>query len=427
MLFIVPHGNLSPTMEARVSLTTRVVAGLALGLGLGLALRTTGLGEPIAAWVEPVGTIWINAIRMTILPLVMSLIVVGIIEVGDPRRIGRLGTLSIGLFLFMLSTLALITALAAPPLFSFLNLDPASTAQLRASVTEMPAAVSASASARDFVLSLIPANPLKAAVDGAMLPFLIFSVLLALALSRIDPQPRETVTLFFRGIRDAVFVLIGWILALAPIGVFALGFALGTRVGGDAVGAIGYYMMLVIATHVIFGAGLYLAAVTVGRTPLRVFAASVAPAQAVGLSSRSSYASLPALIQGAERVLKLPADVIGFVLPLAVSIFKLTSPIYWTLGAVLVSRLYNVEFGAAGIATVAVSAVLLNAATPGIPSGGLLIQAPVYMAVGLPIEGIGLLIAVDAIPDMFKTAFNVTADMLVAVIVARFTGDPSSA
>lgn len=401
-----------------MSSTTRVVLALVVGIGLGLTLRTSPLAGPLAAWIEPVGTIWINAIRMTILPLVLSLIVVGIVEAGDPRRIGSLGFRSVALFLVLLSTVAVMTALLAPPAYSWLELDPAATAALRASAAEIPPGISATESARDFVLSLVPANPLRAAADGAMLPFLVFAVLFALALSRTAPESRDVVYRFFRGIRDATFVLIHWILAVAPIGVFALGFAMGTRLGGEAVGAIGYYLLLVIVLHIVTGAGLYALAVFGGGVPLRRFARAVAPAQAVGFSSRSSYASLPALIEGAEKTLRLPADVTGFVLPLAVSTFKLTSPIYWTLGALLVARLYGIEIGPVQVSTIAAAAVLLNAATPGIPSGGLLIQAPVYLAVGLPVEGIGLLIAVDAVPDMFKTAFNVTADMAVAVLVA---------
>jgi Na+/H+-dicarboxylate symporter len=408
-----------------MSLTTRVVLGLGAGLALGLALGAAGVGEPLARWIEPVGTIWINAIRMTIIPLVMSLIVVGILEAGDMRRIGGLGVRAVALFILMLTAAAIFTGLLATPLYSGLQLDPAATARLRASAAEVPPAISAAASARDFLLSLVPANPIRAAADSAMLPFLVFALLFALAASRIGTEERDLVHRFFRALRDAVFVLIRWILAVAPIGVFALGFALSTRLGGAAVGAIGYYILLVIVLHIVTGIGLYAVATIFGRVPLRVFARAVAPAQAVGFSSRSSYASLPALIDGAQRVLRLPADVTGFVLPLAVATFKLTSPIYWTLGAMLVARLYGIDMGPGAIALVAGAAVLLNAATPGIPSGGLLIQAPVYMAAGLPVEGIGLLIAIDAIPDMFKTAYNVTADMAVAVIVARTAGRPA--
>jgi Na+/H+-dicarboxylate symporter len=277
------------------------------------------------------------------------------------------------------------------------------------------------------VLSLIPANVFRAAADGAMLPFLIFTVLFAVALTRIDEPTREPAYRFFRAVRAVMYVIIGWVLAAAPIGVFALGFTMSLRVGGQAFGAIGYYLGLVIVLHIVGGIALYALAVIGGRVPLRTFARAVAPAQVVALSTRSSLASLPALLDGAERTLRLPRDVIGFVLPLAVAMFKLTSPIYWTLGGLLVAQLYGIDITVTMIATLALSAVLLNPATPGIPSGGLLIQAPIYLSVGLPVEGIGLLIAVDAIPDMFKTAFNVTADMAVAVIVTRWTGVQPSA
>ena len=404
-----------------MSLTSRVVIGLLVGMGAGLLLRDTATGAAAVVWLDVVGALWINAIRMTILPLILSLLIVAIVDLGDVRRLGTLGVRSVALFLILLTTLAILTAVSAPALYSLLVLDPAATAQLRASVGDIPEGIGAAASVRDFVQSLVPPNVFRAAADGAMLPFLVFTVLFAVALARLDPMLREPVLRFFQAVRAAMFVLIGWVLAVAPIGVFALGFGTALRVGGQAFGAIGYYLALVVVLHIISGVGLYALAVLGGRVPLRTFARAVAPAQAVALSSRSSYASLPALLDGAERILRLPSDVSGFVLPLAVATFKLTSPIYWTLGGLLVAQLYGIEISATMIATLAATSVLLNATTPGIPSGGLLIQAPIYAAVGLPLEGIGLLIAIDAIPDMFKTAFNVTADMAVAVIVARWT------
>lgn len=403
-----------------MSLMTRVLIGLVAGLLLGMALRAAG--EPaasVAGWIEPIGTLWINAIRMTVIPLVVSILITAIGDAGDVRRIGRLGLRAVVLFFVMLGATAAVVTVLAPLAFAWLQLDPAETAGLRATAADIPEGISAIDSAREFLLSFIPPNPIAAAAQGAILPLIVFSVLFALAVSRISPEPGEAVMRFFRGIRDATFVLIGWILAVAPIGVFALGVALGANLGGTAAGAVGYYIGLVILIHVVTGAALYLVAAYFGRVRLDTFARAVAPAQAVAISSRSSLASLPALIEGANRVLRLPPQVTSLVLPLAVAIFKLTSPIYWTLGALLVARLYGVELSPAQVGTMAAAAVLLNPATPGIPSGGLFIQAPVYLAIGLPVEGIGLLIAVDAVPDMFKTAFNVTADMTVATIVAR--------
>jgi len=175
----------------------------------------------------------------------------------------------------------------------------------------------------------------------------------------------------------------------------------------------------VIVLHAVTGAGLYLLAVIGGRVSLAQFARAAFPAQAVAFTSRSSLAALPVMVEGARDQLHLPAEVTGFVLPLAVSTFKLSSPIYWTLGALFVGKLYGIDLAPAQLVSVGAAAIALNAATPGFPSGGLLIQAPLYPSIGLPVEGLGILIAIDAIPDMFKTAFIVTADLAVATVLAR--------
>jgi Na+/H+-dicarboxylate symporter len=403
-----------------MSLTTRVLLGLLLGIATGLLLRAIGgVGATIASWIEPVGTIWVNAIRMTVIPLVVAIIITAVAAAGDPRRIGRLGLSAIAWFYGLLSVTAVVVVIIAPALFQWLTLDPSATTLLRESAAEIPPGMTAAASAREFVLSLVPTNVFSAAAAGAMLPVLVFSTLFAFAITRIRPEPRDALLRFFHGLRDATFVLIHWILAAAPIGVFALGVAMAAALGGAAVRAFGYYIVLVIVLHVLSAIALYALAVHGGGIPLGRFARAMAPVQAVAFTSRSSFATLPALVDAADRRLHLPPEMSGFVLPLAVAIFKLTSPIYWTVGALFIARLYGIELGTAQLGTMAAAAVLLNAATPGIPSGGLFIQAPVYLAIGVPVEGIGLLIAVDAIPDMFKTAFNVTADMAVAAVLSR--------
>ena len=271
----------------------------------------------------------------------------------------------------------------------------------------------------DWVTSLIPVNPIKAAADGALLPVVLFTLAFSFALSRTAEATRTTMVTFFRGISEAILILVRWILALAPIGVFALAVALGSRLGTAAIGAIGFYIAVCIGMMVVSFGFLYLVVVLGTRIPLRQFSRAVLPAQAVAFSSRSSLAALPALIGGARDQLHLSEEVTGFVLPLGVSAFKLTAAIYWLIGALLVARLYGLDLSTAQIATIAVASVVLNASTPGIPSGGLLIQAPLYSAMGLPLEGLGVLIAIDTIPDMFKSMINVTADMVVATLLDR--------
>jgi len=153
-----------------------------------------------------------------------------------------------------------------------------------------------------------------------------------------------------------------------------------------------------------------------GRVSVLTFARAMVPASVVGMGSRSSLASLPAMVKSATDMLKLPPTATGFVLPLCASVFKLTSAIYWVVGALFVAKLYGIDLSTANLALVAASSVVLNFSTPGIPSGGMLLQVPLYTSIGLPVEGIGILIALDTLPDMFKTLLNVTSDMMVAVM-----------
>jgi Na+/H+-dicarboxylate symporter len=156
-------------------------------------------------------------------------------------------------------------------------------------------------------------------------------------------------------------------------------------------------------------------------TPVRLFAKAALPAQAVAVSTRSSLAALPALVEGAEQVLRVPTGVAGFVLPLAVSVFKFSAPMASIVGTLFVARLYQVDLAPLQVAFVAVAAVALSFSTPGIPAGNLVVLAPVFASVGLPVEGIGILIALDVVPDIFKTTANVTANLAVTAIIARTT------
>jgi Na+/H+-dicarboxylate symporter len=274
---------------------------------------------------------------------------------------------------------------------------------------------------KTWLLSLVPVNPIKAAADGALLPLIVFTVAFAFALTRLDPQRRSYMLRLFEATTETLLIVVRWVLLLTPVGVFALSFVVAARAGAGTLGAaLGYYVGLAVLLAIVAGAGLYLFAVVAGGVGLRTFDRALFPAQVVGFTSRSSLTALPALIEGARDGLRLPAEVTGFVLPLAISVFKFTSPIYWTLGAQFVGKLYGVDLAPSQLATIAAASILLNASTPGIPSGGLLIQTPIYAAVGLPVEGIAILIGIDAIPDMFKSAVILASDMTVAVVVARW-------
>jgi Na+/H+-dicarboxylate symporter len=215
---------------------------------------------------------------------------------------------------------------------------------------------------------------------------------------------------------DTMLVVVRWMLALGGIGIFALATVLGQKLGANVLGAIGFYFIVNIVLHLIATAGIYVVIALSGRVSVLTFARAMVPASVVGMGSRSSLASLPAMVKSATDMLKLPPTATGFVLPLCASVFKLTSAIYWVVGALFVAKLYGIELSTANLALVAASSVVLNFSTPGIPSGGMLLQVPLYTSIGLPVEGIGILIALDTLPDMFKTLLNVTSDMMVAVM-----------
>jgi Na+/H+-dicarboxylate symporter len=221
-------------------------------------------------------------------------------------------------------------------------------------------------------------------------------------------------------------VVVRWILAIGWLGIFALAVVLGQKLGADAIGAIGFYVAVNIGLHIVGIALIYVLIIVTRRVPVAKFARAVLPAQVVGFGTRSSLASLPAMVKGANDNLALPATSTGFVLPLAVSVFKLTSAIYWIVAALFVARLYGLPLPVSSILLVGASSVVLSLSTPGIPSGGMLLQAPLYVTIGLPVEAIGILIALDTLPDMFKTVFNVTSDMAVAVLAPRKDDAPAS-
>jgi proton glutamate symport protein len=393
-----------------------LVAGLAIGVVIS-ATSSSGL-HAFATAIEPIGTVWVNAIRMTVIPLVVSLLIATIAEEKDVRAVGRLGGRAVALYAVILTTVALLTFLAAPPLFSVMTIDATSAASLRGA-SAAAGTTPALPSFTSWLVGLVPANPVKAAVDGAMLPVIIFAVAFAAALARIEPERRAAATGIFRGIADAMLVIVGWVLMVAPVGVFCLSVALAVRVGVGVAGAVAFYLVLHSGFLAISGVALYAVVRIFSDVPLSRFARALLPAQLVAISTRSSVAALPAMIDGATRVLHLPMQVSGFALPFGVSVFRLNQAVTWIVSALFVAKLYDVPLTMAQLAFLGACSVPMSFSIPGIPSGGLFIIAPFFVSVGLPIEGMGILLALDAIPDVFKTLLNVTSQMATTVLLAR--------
>jgi proton glutamate symport protein len=362
--------------------------------------------------------LWVKAISALVVPLVVALLITGVASLADVRAVGRLGARVLLVFVALLATGSALVTLVTPSLLTLLHVTHESAGALGSAA--LPAgAPHATPGFWDWVGSLIPVNPVAAAASGALLPLVVFTVAFALAVTRLAPESRASVVGFFRGVADAMLQLVAWVLWTAPAGVFALAYALGARTGLGSAHALVALIVLVTTVCLAYTGALYIIAVVFGRISLPRFARAIVRAQVVGFSTRSSLASLPAMIQAGETRLELPPAVTGFVLPLAVSTFKLGATIAIVTSTLFLARLYAVPLTSGDLISIAVSAVLLSFSIPGIPAGVMLVMIPVLASVGIPAEGIGILLAVDVIPDMVRTLTNVTADMVAAVIVAR--------
>lgn len=407
---------------ALASQGVQVSIGLVLGLAIGMALSRdadpSAAVRQVVAVLDTIGTAWINAVRMTVIPLVVPLLIVGVAGGDDAGTTGRVGARAFAWMLGMLIACAIFSALAAKLWWAGFTVDPAASERLRAGA-HLDVPTGDALSARTWVLSLIPLNPVKAAADGTLLPVVLFTLLYAFALSRVSAEGKRAQLAFFRGMADTMLIVVRWLLALAGLGIFCLALVLGQKLGTAALGAIGFYFLVLITLLLVPVVGCYVVIALSRRVPLARFARAALPAQMVGVGSRSSLAALPAMVKGATDVLQLPTTATGFVLPLCASVFKLNSGIYWAVGGFFTAKLYGLPLGDGQLAVLALAGVVLSFSTPGIPSGGQLLQVPVYTAIGLPVEAVGIMIALDTLPDMFKTLLNVTSDMVVAVMTAE--------
>jgi len=415
LVVIAPVRGVTNAMMQSQSL--RVLLALAAGLALGMGIAT-GAGFAAAVTVaDTIGTLWTNAIRMTVIPLVAALTIASVASAGATADLRRAMTRAIAVFLVLLVSGGVLALVIGELAFADFSLPADVAARIRdtaAPVGSTPRLPTIS----QRLIEMVPSNPVKAAADGALLPLVVFSLTLGFALERIAVERRDAVLNVCRGLSDALLVVVGWVVTVAPVGVFALAFALGARLGVASVGALTRYIATLSVVLIIFTLLLYPVVVLLGRMPFRRFLAAAAPSQALAAGSRSSLSALPLMIATAREKLGVDATASGFVLPFAVSIFRVNVPMAWVVGVIFLGKLYGVEIGLPTLAMVIVTSTLLSFSVPGIPSGSLFILAPVLVDIGLPAEAVGILIAVDVIPDIFKTTVNVTAHLTTAVLVS---------
>jgi len=413
-------GDHSASMSQASRILVALIAGLLLGIGL--AAWRPDQAAALAAVTQPLGTAWLHALQMVIVPLIVGLLVTGIAAAAEAARAGRIAARAILAFVAILWGATLLSALVMPVLLRLWPLPPGWGESLRSSLAGAAPVGEVPTLAR-FFDTLVPTNAIAAAASDAFLPLTVFTLAFAFAVARLPTAQRTRLVDLFQAITDAMLVIIGWVLKLAPVGVFALAYGVGARTGAAAFGALAHYIVSVSAIGLLVLAAAYLLAWIVGGIAPGQFARTVVPAQAVALSTQSSLASLPAMLR-ASQTLGVPAATAGIVLPIAVAIFRATSPAMNLAVALYVAHLVGTPIGpgalAAGVATAAIT-TMGSVSLPGTVSF-IASVAPVALAMGVPIEALGLLIAVETIPDLFRTVGNVTMDVAVTRIVARWSG-----
>ena len=398
-----------------------ILAALIVGLLIGMA---TGDAVPLLKDVaDVVGTMWLNGLRMTVIPLVVALLVTGVLQTVDAASTGKLATRAILTMLAILWAVTIMAALLTPALIALIPIPQGAGDALRSALgtiapSEKPPPFG------DFLKAMIPTNPINAAANDAILPLIVFTLTFAFAATQLAPDKRQTIKQFFEAVAETMVIVIRWVLLLAPIGVFALGVVLGITAGAAAFGALAHYVLIVTLIGFVVFLVAYLIAIFGARFRFVDFVRAAIPAQAVAISTQSSLASLPTMVEGAKQ-LGVNARTTDIVLPIAVAIFRSTGPAMNLAVALYVAHWMGIDLGPQEIAIGVAVAAITTLGSVSLPGSISFIAsiAPICLAMGVPIEPLGLLIAIETFPDIMRTVGNVTMDIAVTGTVARAEGD----
>jgi len=398
-----------------------VLGSLAAGIALGAWIERFGGGvaHGIAGVIESVGMLWLNALRMTVGPLVFAMLVSAVASVADAMATGRLASRAIRWFAGLLLLAGVLAVLLSKALLALWPVDRAAADAFLAGVGSDATQVATALNWSQWMQQLLPPNIIAAAADNAILALVVFATLFGFAATRLPQSQRLVLTNFFTAMAEAMVVIVHWVLLAAPVGVFALALSVGRQAGIGAAGLLLQYAVTVALVIAISILAIYAVIALRGRMGVREFTLAVAPVQVVAASTQSSLATLPVMIECARERLRVTPRVAHLVLPLAVAVFRYTSPL-GNLGACFfIAAMYGLEPSLLQITGAVLVAVAISIGSVGLPGQVSFIAsvAPICAALGLPVEILGILVAVEIIPDIFRTIGNVTADVAVTVLV----------
>jgi Na+/H+-dicarboxylate symporter len=404
--------------KASSSLTVRILIGMAAGLFFGLALNFAGVSGVAQDWIVggflyAGGEIFLATLKLLVVPLVLVSLVCGTASINDIAKLGRVGGKTLGLYLVTTAiaiTLALVAAVIFEPGEGF-----ALSTSLAYEASEPPSLI-------ETVVALFPTNPVKAMAEGNMLQIIVFAGFLGLAIAT-SGAPGQRVLAVFQDLNEVIMRLVMILMAFAPYGVFCLIAKVFAAQGFSAIAPLARYFVLVLCVlvvHATFTYSLMLRSLA-HLDPVRFFRKMRDPL-VLAFSTASSGATLPVTLRTVERRLGVDNSIASFTVPLGATINMDGTAIMQGVATAFIAQAYGIEIGWTGYLMVVLTATLASIGTAGVPGVGLVMLAMVLRQVNLPVEGIGIIIGVDRLLDMVRTAVNVSGDAAVSCVVARSEG-----
>src|SRR5881396_2326049 len=405
-VIIVPGNNTVRSIGIHVWMALGLLAGL--GLGLAAVLTQSPPLLAVTKGLRPLGTLFQNLLSMVVIPLVATALFAGIAGLGDLRRVGRLGVRTLGFFWG--TTLAAI-------LIGFV------VAALRLAAATDSGAVRHAAeqitTGARVIVELIPSNPVRAAVDGNLLPLIVFITIFASAAAALPDEKRHALTELADVATQALIRIVRWVLLLAPLGIFAIVAGAVAHFGVQLVEIMAVFILTVIVGLAVLICAVYLPVVAlVARIDPPTYLRAIRASLVMAFSTTSSLATLPVMLEAAESDLRISRTVASFVLPLGASIGRTGSALFQAVALLFMARLYGVPLGLGGTVQAGVAVFLASLTVASVPSASIVSLVPAFTATGLPLTGLQLLLGLDRIPDMFRTMTNVFGTLTAATVVA---------
>ena len=417
-----------------MKLPTRILLGLVAGAAAGVTVNlATGGGPAVTGFVslvtEPVGKMWLSALIMVVIPLIISTLSLGVAGLGSLRRLGRIGLITLLCFLG-LTTLSVALGLTVMNVIApGRSLDPAVKTQLMETYkgqTEGAMGLSGNALSIDLLVKIVPRNPVAAAASGDMLAIIFVALMCGVALTMLPSEKAEPMIRWLESLGHVTVAIIELVMKVAPIGVFCLIFSVTARFGFSLLVNLAQFVVTVVGSLAFFlvvGYSVILALVS-RRNPLEFFR-NVRVVMLTAFSTSSSNATLPTTMRVAEEELGIPREIGGFVLPLGATMNMNGTALFEGATVLFLAQVFGVHLSLSAQLVVVLMSVVTAIGVAGIPGGSIPLLMMVLGMVGVPMEGIAIILGVDRILDMCRTTLNVTGDLVTATVVARFEGPRS--